>query len=145
MQIVLARGVIGKADEFRIALLSDMNVVKGIGAAHVERARRALSAHHAEAREEFLHAIEVGRQQPPIGNVGRFDVGHASPRLPCLCTILARFGPKLSGGPRRMPPLRSCCALLGEKPDAMLRKNLQSNRLPQEFQGGSSWKRENTR
>src|SRR5829696_3760569 len=101
MQVVLARGVIGKANEFRIALLSDMDVVKGIGAAHVERARRALGAHHAEAREKLFHAVEIRRPQPPIGNVGRFDPRHASPRLPYLYTILARFGPKLWRGPRR--------------------------------------------
>src|SRR3954465_7133995 len=77
MQVLLTRGVIGKAYEFRIALLGDMDVVEGIGAAHVERARRALGPHHAEAREKFFHAIEIGRPQPPIGNVAYLEPGHA--------------------------------------------------------------------
>src|SRR5215217_6034154 len=96
MQVVLTRGVIGKADEFRIALLGDMDVVEGIGAAHVERARRAVGTCHAKARQKFLHAIEIGRPQPPIGNVGDFDVRHADhhvfggSRLFSSCPALCR-------------------------------------------------------
>ena len=37
VQVVLARRVVGEADEFRIALLGDVDVVQRIAAAHVER------------------------------------------------------------------------------------------------------------
>ena len=76
-EIVLARRVIGEADEFRRALLGDMDVVGGIGAAHIQRRVGALGAHHAEAREEFLHDVEVGSAQPTVGHVRYFDPGHA--------------------------------------------------------------------
>ena len=76
LEIVLALRVIGEADEFRIALLGDVDVVEGIGAAHVERGRRARGAHHAEAGEELLLQVEVGRPQPPVGHVLRLDQCH---------------------------------------------------------------------
>ena len=76
-EVVLARGVVGKPDDLRLALLGDVDVMGRIGAAHIERGRRALRAHQAEAREELLHHIEVGCAKPPIGNVGRFDPRHS--------------------------------------------------------------------
>ncbi len=75
-KIVLARRVIGKADEFRLALLGHVDVVGAIGAAHVERRGGALRAHHAEAREKLLHEIEVGGLEPTVGHVGNFDASH---------------------------------------------------------------------
>ena len=59
LEVVLALGVIGETDNFGIALLGDVEVVRRIGAAHVERGRRAFGAHHAEAGQEFLHAVEI--------------------------------------------------------------------------------------
>ena len=70
LEVVLARRVIGEADEFRLALLGDVDVVGRIGAAHVERGGGALGAHHAEVREEFLRDVEIGRPQPAVGDVG---------------------------------------------------------------------------
>ena len=69
LQVVLAVRVIGKPDEFRLALLGDVDVVGGIGAAHVERVGGAFGTDHAEAREEFLGDVEIGRSQAPVGDV----------------------------------------------------------------------------
>src|ERR1700737_663690 len=76
LEIVLARRVIGKAHEFRLTLLRDMKVMAWIGAAHIERARRAIGPCHAEPREKLLHDVEIGGAQPPEGHVGYFDEGH---------------------------------------------------------------------
>jgi hypothetical protein len=84
IEVVLARRVIGKAHELRVALLGDVDVVGRVGAAHVERGRRALRARHAEAREELLHHVEIGRLEAAIGHVGDFDVGHG-----CFPWVLA--------------------------------------------------------
>ena len=59
-EIILVPGVVREADELGIALLGDVQVMHGIGAAHVERRRRARRADHAEVREEFLGGIEIG-------------------------------------------------------------------------------------
>jgi hypothetical protein len=76
VEVVLARRVIGKADELRIAFLGDVDVVRCVGAAHVERGRRALGAHHAEAGEEFLHHVKIGRPEPPVSHIGDLDPSH---------------------------------------------------------------------
>src|SRR5215204_2537270 len=109
MQVVLARRVIGKADEFRLAFLGDLDVVERIGAAHVECGRRAVGAHHAEAGEEFLHEIEIRRPQPPIGNVGRFDPGHAA-RLLRECS--AEFCTNLRSR-HQQDQARATCSVIG--------------------------------
>ena len=98
-EVVLARGVVGKPDDLRLALLGDVDVMGRIGAAHIERGRRALRAHQAEAREELLHHIEVGCAKPPIGNVGRFDPRHSHLLVLFLESIAARLCP-ISRGPR---------------------------------------------
>src|SRR6267378_4497066 len=75
-QVVFVIDEKGEADEFRRPEVGDVQVVGGIGAAHVERVRRALGADHAEIRQEFLGFIEARRLQPPIGNIGDFHEGH---------------------------------------------------------------------
>ena len=80
-EILLAGGEIGEADEFRVALFGDMQVMHRIGAAHVERIRRALGAHQPEAGEKFLRHIEVGRTQAPIRHILDFDPGHVGPSI----------------------------------------------------------------
>src|SRR5262249_8767448 len=77
LEVVLARRVIGKADEFRLALLGDVDVVRAIGAAHIERRAGALCARHAEAREKLLHDIEVGGLDRAVGLVGALNESHA--------------------------------------------------------------------
>src|SRR4029077_7576361 len=77
-EIILARRVIGEADEFRRALLGDMDVVDGIAAAHIERRLGALGAYQPEAREEFLHEVEIGCAEPTVGHVRYFDARHIS-------------------------------------------------------------------
>ena len=81
LEVILALRVIGQPDEFRLALLGDVDVVGRIGAAHVERGGGAVGAYHAEAREKFLGNVEIGRPQAAIGDVADFDVRHD--RYPC--------------------------------------------------------------
>ena len=81
LQVVLVVDVIGEADEFRIALLGDVEMVGRIGAAHVERVGGALRPVHAETGEEFLRHVEIGRPEPPVGDIGHFSPSHmCSPR-----------------------------------------------------------------
>ena len=61
---------------FGLAEFGDMEVVRRIGAAHVERVLRAVGAHHAERGQEFLLLVEIGRAQPPISEIDGFDDGH---------------------------------------------------------------------
>jgi len=85
-QIVLALGGKGEADEARLTLLGDMEVMGGIGAAHIERAGRALGAPHAEIGEELLHDIEIRRPEPAIDDVADLDSRHVVlPQSPCGC------------------------------------------------------------
>src|SRR6267143_171636 len=80
----------GQADEFRRPEVGYVQVVGGIGAAHVQRARGPLGADHAEAGEELLGFIEAGRLQPSIGEVGDFHERHRrSPLASVLMQILA--------------------------------------------------------
>ena len=76
LEIVLALGVIGKAHELRIALFGDVDMVRRVGAAHVERGRRARGAHQSEPRQKFFRFVEVGRAQAPVRHVRHLDVGH---------------------------------------------------------------------
>src|SRR5580700_6271391 len=81
LQVILAVDVIGDADEFRVALFGDVDVVRRIGAAHVERVGSALRAVHAETGEELLRHVEIGRFEPPVGDIGYFRPSHmCSPR-----------------------------------------------------------------
>jgi len=50
VQVFHARGVDGDADVARLAQLGHVDVVRAVGAAHVERVLRALGAHQAEVR-----------------------------------------------------------------------------------------------
>src|SRR6202035_3444673 len=81
LQIVLVVDVIGDADEFRIALLGDVQVVRRIGAAHIERVGGTLRPVHAETGEELLRRVEIGRLEPSVGDIGHFSPSHMrSPR-----------------------------------------------------------------
>ena len=66
----------GDADIFGLAQFGHMDVVRRIGAAHVERVLGAVGAHHAERGEEFFLFVEIGRTQPPVSEIGDFDDGH---------------------------------------------------------------------
>src|SRR6266581_3863299 len=86
LEVVFVLDEKGESDEFRRPEVGDMQVVGGIGAAHVERARGPLGADHAEVGEELLGFIEAGRLQPPIGEVCDFHEGHRRPPLSGLLT-----------------------------------------------------------
>ena len=75
-EVVHAPGVERDADVFGRAQFGDVDVVRRIGAAHVERGLGAIGAHHAERGEELLLLVEIGRAQPPIGEIRSFDHRH---------------------------------------------------------------------
>jgi hypothetical protein len=54
-----------------------MDVMGAISAAHVEGRIGAIGPQHAEARQEFLHHVEVGSPKPSIRDIGRLDPSHA--------------------------------------------------------------------
>ena len=89
-QVVLAARPIGETDEARLALLGDMDMVAGIGAAHVERRAGALHLAHPEAGEEFLHQVEIGGREPPIGDVLYLDPCHCGRPFPAEDCIPCR-------------------------------------------------------
>jgi hypothetical protein len=77
--IVLAFGVIAEADEFRIALFGDVDVVRRIGAAHVERPTGPGDFDKTEIGEKLLHHVEVGRTHPCERHIFYLDSRHVLP------------------------------------------------------------------
>ena len=69
-------GVDRDADIARLAQFGDMEVVRRIGAAHVERVFGPVGADHAEIGQEFFLLVEIGRAQPPISEIEGFDYRH---------------------------------------------------------------------
>ena len=63
LEVVLAADRPGEADESGIALLGDVDVVRRIGAAHIQRRRCSRRAHHAERGQEFF----LQRRGPATG------------------------------------------------------------------------------
>ncbi len=78
LEIVLARGVIGDADELRLALLGDVEVMNRVGAAIVDRVVGLGALDQPEILEEFRLQVEIGRAQARIGDVGDLDDCHCS-------------------------------------------------------------------
>ena len=76
LEVLLALGMEGKTDEARLAQMGDMDVMRGAGAAHVERLRRALDAYQPEVSQEFLSKIKIRRLQPRECEIGDFHDGH---------------------------------------------------------------------
>ena len=72
-EVVLARGMKCHADIAGLAQLGDVQMVRGIGAAHEQRLGRARGPDHPEIGQELLREVEIGRPQPPPGDVGDFD------------------------------------------------------------------------
>src|SRR5436190_1613234 len=66
----------GDADIFRLAQFRHMEMVRFVGAAHVEGVLGAVGAHHAEGGQKLFLLVEIGRAQPAIGELGGFDDGH---------------------------------------------------------------------
>jgi hypothetical protein len=61
--------------------VGDVDVVVGVGAAHVQGVFGALGAVHAKDGEKFFGLIQAGRLQTAKGQVGDFDMGHGSSSL----------------------------------------------------------------
>ena len=76
LEILHARGVNGDPDIARLAQFGDVDVVRRIGAAHVERVLGPVGADHAEIGQELLLLVEIGRAQPPISEIEGFDHRH---------------------------------------------------------------------
>src|SRR5437879_5888309 len=66
----------GDADIFRLAQFRHMEMVRFVGAAHVEGVLGAVGAHHAERGQKLFLLVEIGRAQPAVGKLGGFDDGH---------------------------------------------------------------------
>src|SRR5207248_3934726 len=66
----------GDPDIFRLAQFRHMEMVRFVGAAHVEGVLGAVGAHHAEGGQKLFLLVEIGRAQPAIGELGGFDDGH---------------------------------------------------------------------
>jgi len=79
LQVILALGVIGKADEFGAALVHGVQVMVAVGAAHVERVGRTLGPDHAEMGEKLLHLVEIGRFHAGEGKFSNLDRYHDVP------------------------------------------------------------------
>src|SRR5262249_56032655 len=64
------------SDIARLAQFGDMDVVRRIGAAHIEGVLGPLGSNHPEIGQEFLLFVEIGRAQPPVGEIEGFDYRH---------------------------------------------------------------------
>ncbi len=76
LEVLQVRRMDGDADVAGLAKFGDMDVVRGIGAAHVKGVPRPVGADHAEISEELLLLVEIGRAQAPISEVEGFDRRH---------------------------------------------------------------------
>ena len=76
VEVVFAGGGPGEAKESRRAFFGDMDVMGGVGAAHIERGRRAPGAHHAEGTQKFFLLVEIRRAKATIGKLSDLDDGH---------------------------------------------------------------------
>src|SRR5437763_2146145 len=66
----------GDPDILRLAQFRHVEMVRVVGAAHVEGVLGAVGAHHAEGGQKLFLLVEIGRAQPAIGQLGGFDDGH---------------------------------------------------------------------
>ena len=69
-------------DELRRPEVRDVNVVRRVGAAHVERVVRALVRTRPKAREELLGLVEARRLEPAVREVGHLDDRHRDSPFP---------------------------------------------------------------
>ena len=76
LEVLNARGMNGETDIAGLAQFGHMDVMRCIGAAHVEGILRPISTDHAEIGQELLLLVEIGRAQPPISEVEGFDRRH---------------------------------------------------------------------
>src|SRR5260370_41138611 len=73
LDVLQARRMDGDADIAGLAQFGDMDVMRGIGPAHVEGVPRPVGADHAENRQEPLLLVDGGRAQAPISEIEGFD------------------------------------------------------------------------
>ena len=66
----------GDSDVPRLAELRHVNVMRRVGASHVERRLRAIGAHHAEVGQKRFLPVEIGRAQPPVREIEGLDHWH---------------------------------------------------------------------
>src|SRR2546430_15080013 len=58
-----------RGTDARLAEFGDVDVVRRIGAAHIEGVLGAIGADHPAIGQEFLLLVEIGRTQPPISQI----------------------------------------------------------------------------
>src|SRR5262245_37090327 len=76
LEIVEALRVEREPDEPWIAILRDVEMVRGIGAAHVEGVVRPIRAHHSEIGQELFGGVEVGRAKSSPREIRSLDECH---------------------------------------------------------------------
>jgi hypothetical protein len=76
LEVVQAGRVEREPDEPRIALLRDVEMVRGIGAAHVEGVVRPFRAHHSEIGQELFGGVEVGSAKSSPREIRSLDECH---------------------------------------------------------------------
>ncbi len=76
------------SDIARLAQFGDVEVVRRVGAAHVECVLGAVGSDHAEISQEFFLLVEIGRAQPPISEIEGLDHRHYTLPETCLRAIL---------------------------------------------------------
>src|SRR5260370_40465517 len=75
-EVFHARGMNGDPDIARLAQFGDMDVVRCVGAAHIEGVLGPIGADHAEIGQKLLLLVEIGRAQAPISEIEGFDRRH---------------------------------------------------------------------
>ena len=95
LEVVLAAGAVRERQESGLPLLRHVEMVSGVRAAHVERARRPRRPDQAEVSEELLHDVQVGRPEPDIREILHLDRWHR--RLPCSGSLVSRGAIAVSG------------------------------------------------
>ena len=78
-EVVLAGSAVRERQEPGLPLLRHVEMMGGVRAAHVERARRPRRPDQAEVSEELLHDVQVGRPEPDIREILYLDQWHRRP------------------------------------------------------------------
>ena len=79
VEVVVARRMHRDPDIARFAQFGHVDVVRRIAAAHIEGVFGAIRPNHAEIGQKLLLLVEIGRANPPIGEIEDFDHRHEPP------------------------------------------------------------------
>ena len=76
LELVFVFDIPRQPDELGRAEVGDMDMMVGVGAAHVERVLGTVRAQHAKSGEKLLGLIEAGRLQAAKGQIGNLYIRH---------------------------------------------------------------------